>query len=885
MRKTVQKGYLIRYTLLFALVCAGAFLPIWLRGKSLIWTTDGATQYFPFLLYGGNLLRDTVTDLFHGQLALRMYDFAIGMGDDVGAVFRSHPLDFLSAVVPGTYTELLYGFLSLFRMYLAGLSFSAFCFYWKKPESAVLMGSISYVFCGYVFIYGMRHPTFHSALIILPLLLAGAERAMRGQGGLMFAVTSALGFVSNYYFMYVCSFAMAVYVLVRFFDLYQSRRAQNFLRVGLRLVFYYLLGIGLAAAVLFPTVSRLLSSARLETAQAIDLWHYSDAWEYLDCFLDLIAPYYRSAWLTSFAVLTLPAVVVLFTGKRGQYRAQKVFVVIGAISLLIPAWGFVMSGFNSESDRWYFVLSFLLAFVCVTVAEDFFRLTRRQALALAALLAVYGAAAVCRALSQGRTGAGVFGLAELAACVLLLLFLQKKRLSQKTGSRILTAVVCASVVFNGILVYSESAGNVSAEYLDRGEGLSYYGESFYTRFTQIEDDGIYRVDSNTVYSERENASLVLGYHGISMYNSIINADLIRYLLDQESAGINAMHRVFSMDGRAASEALANVKYYMSAEDEKASVPYGFSLMDGLSYDGILMYQNDHPLAFGYTYDRYITEEDYQKLDALERQQVMLDAVVLHAAEEGTALEAVERGTDEILTEAVELPESGKNVKAVKKGYRVGKGGGSIRITCQKKAGYEMYLHLKGLYKDVAAGRVNIRTPDFLKHVMLRGENRKYTLNRRDYQVNLGYSDEDGEEEVEIEFMLPGKYRLKDLELCYVPMVHFADRIEALNEESLQEATAGVNTVSGRVSLSKGKYMVFSIPFSEGWSARVDGRRAELQKANVMYMGLELPAGEHEIVLTYRTPGLLSGVCATLLSVLVVALILWRRRGKRHIQGV
>ena len=47
--------------------------------------------------------------------------------------------------------------------------------------------------------------------------------------------------------------------------------------------------------------------------------------------------------------------------------------------------------------------------------------------------------------------------------------------------------------------------------------------------------------------------MILGYNGISMYNSIINKDIIQYLLDQDSIGVNAIHRIFSMDGRAVSE--------------------------------------------------------------------------------------------------------------------------------------------------------------------------------------------------------------------------------------------------------------------------------------------------------------------------------------------
>ena len=87
-----------------------------------------------------------------------------------------------------------------------------------------------------------------------------------------------------------------------------------------------------------------------------------------------------------------------------------------------------------------------------------------------------------------------------------------------------------------------------------------------------------------------------------------------------------------------------------------------------------------------------------------------------------------------------------------------------------------------------------------------------------------------------------------------PWKGYEEKVAARNQESLQNVMVEKNRVSGTVSLSTDKFMVFSIPWSEGWSVYVDGRERELQKANVMYMGLELEAGDHEIELCYCTPG-------------------------------
>ena len=78
-------------------------------------------------------------------------------------------------------------------------------------------------------------------------------------------------------------------------------------------------------------------------------------------------------------------------------------------------------------------------------------------------------------------------------------------------------------------------------------------------------------------------------------------------------------------------------------------------------------------------------------------------------------------------------------------------------------------------------------------------------------------------------------------------------------------------------------MVFSVPYSGGWTAWVDGEKAELTRANVMYMGIALDAGEHEIRLEYCTPGVKVGAVITVISyvIFLVLLLRWMRKRKQN----
>ena len=886
------RKYLLKYTILFFLLSFLVFLPFLMSGKSFIWKADGEAQYYPYLHYMGNWLRDSLTGLFHGELP-RMFDFSIGMGDDINSIVRFHPLDFLSALVPGRFTELLYQFLILLRLYLAGLSFSVFCFYWKKPEQAVLTGSMIYIFCGYGMRLVLMHPTFGAPLVILPLLFLAAEQVMRKRSVLFLAVITALGFVSNYYFMYMCSIAMAFYVLLRFFDLYRSQRLKNFFGTGFRLLGGYLLGMGLSAVILLPTLARLASSGRIDTEKQVgDLWFYG--WErYLAWFHNLITPGLEMGNNTylSYLVLVLPALTLLFLRKWKDKVTEKLAFLIEVICLLLPAAGWILSGFNAIGNRWTFILSFTLSFIFVVVEEDFSRITRLQRNGLAAVAAVFVLLYLYRFSLQGKNSPHVlWAIAELLVCTAVLLLFKRLQISGQGWSRILLGITCLCAVLNGWITYGGITGSGLQGQEDRGQALNTFTSAPAAVYGAIEDESFWRADTSVMTSGTENTSVILGYNGISMYNSIVNSNILQYLVDQENPGANAIHRIFGLDGRAVPEALANVKYYMTTRDGEQNVPYGYELDEEASGEYYQIYQNQHSLSLGYTYDTWIAAEDYEKLDPLERQQIMKEAVVLEQEAQpgdGDFKDATEdpkkisRCKDEILTVPVELPETGEGVKKSGSRYTVEESGGSIRIPYERRAGYECYLHLIGFTKNASYSFVKISTSDLTKELTLRGKNRTYSLGQENYQVNLGYDEENGQDEICLTFTDKGKYGLKAAEICYVSMENYEEDIEALNREALENISAGNNTVTGTVNLSQRKFMVFSIPCSSGWSVYVDGEKQQLFRANVMYLGLWLEPGEHEIRLCYCTPGLKPGFIITLLCDVIFLLLLieWKQRGK------
>ena len=123
-----------------------------------------------------------------------------------------------------------------------------------------------------------------------------------------------------------------------------------------------------------------------------------------------------------------------------------------------------------------------------------------------------------------------------------------------------------------------------------------------------------------------------------------------------------------------------------------------------------------------------------------------------------------------------------------------------------------------------------------------------------------------------------------------PMQSYEAAVLKLSDETLQNvqlfddnAVHATNRVSGNINLSEAKLLVLAIPYSDGWSAYVDGEPQKILRANTMFCALSLEAGEHEITLRYRTPGLLLGTLVSFLGVLIFAgCLMYQRRFKLSI---
>jgi hypothetical protein len=73
-------------------------------------------------------------------------------------------------------------------------------------------------------------------------------------------------------------------------------------------------------------------------------------------------------------------------------------------------------------------------------------------------------------------------------------------------------------------------------------------------------------------------------------------------------------------------------------------------------------------------------------------------------------------------------------------------------------------------------------------------------------------------------------------------------------ESISDIDAGINDLSFRAAVSGPAILVVSEAMADGWRAFVDGVEQPIFRANVLFRGLILERGEHQVRFVFRPPG-------------------------------
>lgn len=871
---------------MFLLMCIVAFLPFFTEGKSFVWgagVEDGLSQHFSALAYYGEALREFFRNLLAGHPKLVMWDMSLGYGADILSTLNYYaigdPLNLLYGFVSPKNTETMYNFMIVLRMYLAGITFIMYARKMKKRSYGTVIGALVYVFSGFCFRLGLRHPFFINPMIYFPLLCLGIEKIYQRERPYVFIFAVCVSAMSNYYFLYMLTIFAVIYAWIRFYKYTEENKMKNFFLTILKFGMYYTLGIAMAAVILLPSVIGFLGNGRYGNgADWKSLIVYPG--KYYLLFIENFIGYGNMGSNTNAGYLPIVGIVVLFTlfSQRMKHKKYRAAFIASIIALILPIFGYAFNGFSYANNRWAFALSFIVALLTAEMYPRLFVMSKRQQIGIGAGIIIYTVFCIIVNASGEEIlkNKGIMAACGLIAVfyILLLIF---QRLGYDTQKRIvrvsMAILLLISVGVHGYYRFDPKGYAYTQEFMDQGQAYRTLKEDNIRMLSKANDPSVYRVHAEGY--RYKNYGLINHLNTISGYYSITAKCVTDTIKGYDTLGMQYADKYKGVDQRLGLLSLAGVKYITVAHNSQVAkdvssmgdVPYG---VEKLRKKGnITLYKNKYALPFAYAYDSYMTEQQYEQLNGIGKEQAMLAQIILnqHPADKEIQHNEQRNGPD---IQTISLPET--RISSPK-----GKKYADITVPVEKDK--ETYLYFKNLVyhgkkngddKFILTGRkgtkgILVTQNDVQQKIHIQSTFNPYYFGRKDYIVKINHQTSKAKEKVRLNFLSPGEYEFDDISLITVPKKDVLARLKERKENSMKQIQYEGNHFRGVYHAKKDQILCVTIPYSKGWKATVNGNRTKIYKANGMFMGIIMKKGTQSVKLDYETPGLKIGAWISLVA--------------------
>ena len=874
------------YTLMFLLMCIVAFLPFFTEGKSFVWgagVEDGLSQHFSALAYYGEALREFFRNLLAGHPKLVMWDMSLGYGADILSTLNYYaigdPLNLLYGFVSPKNTETMYDFMILLRMYLAGITFIMYARKMKKRSYGTVIGALVYVFSGFCFRLGLRHPFFINPMIYFPLLCLGIEKIYQRERPYVFIFAVCVSAMSNYYFLYMLTIFAVIYAWIRFYKYTEENKMKNFFLTILKFGIYYTLGIAMAAVILLPSVIGFLGNGRY--GNGVD-WKSLIVYpgKYYLLFIENFIGYGNMGSNTNAGYLPIVGIVVLFTlfSQRMKHKKYRVAFIASIIALILPIFGYAFNGFSYANNRWAFALSFIVALLTAEMYPRLFVMSKRQQIGIGAGIIIYTVFCIIVNASGEEIlkNKGIMAACGLIAVfyILLLIF---QRLGYDTQKRIvrvsMAILLLISVGVHGYYRFDPKGYAYTQEFMDQGQAYRTLKEDNIRMLSKVNDPSVYRVHAEGY--RYKNYGLINHLNTISGYYSITAKCVTDTIKGYDTLGMQYADKYKGVDQRLGLLSLAGVKYITVAHNSqvakdvssKGDVPYGVEKQS--KKGNITLYKNKYALPFAYAYDSYMTEQQYEQLNGIGKEQAMLAQIILNQHPADKEIQHNEQRNDPDI-QTISLPETRISSPKGKK---------YADITMPVEKGKETYLYFKNLVYHgkkngddnfILTGRkgtkgILVTQNDVQQKIHIQSTFNPYYFGRKDYIVKINHQTSKAKEKVRLNFLSPGEYEFDDISLITVPKKDVLARLKERKENSMKQIQYEGNHFRGVYHAKKDQILCVTIPYSKGWKATVNGNRTKIYKANGMFMGIVMKKGTQSVKLDYETPGLKIGAWISLVA--------------------
>ena len=774
-----------------------------------------------------------------------------------------------------------------------------------EPLQATVF-SILYALMAYMVIQTID-PMWLDGVVFLPLIALGVEYLIDDGRKLNYIIPIAMMFVANFYIGYMIGIFTAFYFVYYLFFGSEEKRAKftDYVYICCNFAVSTLVSLMLSAYMILP-VYNALQLGKFDFTNPD--YSFKTQFEPLDIIGQLLICQYDSVNVQGSpeiycGILTLVLLPLFFLNSKINVKKKVGYGFLLAVmffSMYIKPVDMMWHG--GQVPNWLpFRYSFIISFILLSMAALAFK--HMDGVKLGHIGGTFfGVLALLLYIGKQEYEhldmmTSIWLSIGLAAVYLIILYVHAARMQESKASRIVLPIVLICAI-SGELVYN----NVHTM-KDVDKEVAYSTRASYEMFVQSGraatdlmeelDDGLYR--SEKTFTRCVNDNLAFGLKGITHSSSVMNAKTLDFI---ETLGFCTRSYYSRYEGSTElTDSLLGIKYILDRGDKPDRpllhstyvkvADYDYKDKDDKDGEGnpkektISIYENPNALAIGYMADDDILRIDHLGNDnPFNSQNVLLSTLTGNTVFDEAGQIA---GVNEYYTRIeVGEPVLGAVTVSDYNGQptytKMDSGDPTVDYRFTVTEAKEIYMFLKTENEQ----KVNLwlgTWDDELDDYSFKGygtyfETKNYCI------ISLGTHPVGTKLSMRLTIANDQNATIiKQPYFYYYNPEVFQPDIDSLKDAQLQVEKFSDTYIKGTVTASEGEILFTSLPYQDGWTVKVDGKKVEHLEVMKAMIGVELTPGTHTVTFSYTPPGFVMGVVLFILG--IGMLVLFYRYDKKN----
>ena len=781
--------------------------------------------------------------------------------------YLSSPLSFLIFLFDKEDISYAITFIVALKCILSATSFS---YYLKKSfnkDNYFLSAfGILYAFSAYFLAY-YWNVMWLDAMIMLPLIALGIEKIFKTGDIKLYTVSLIILFFANYYMGYMCCIFAVLYFFVCFINTYSNDGKLNenavyekkystkalmnnvFINRGVKFAFASIIAALICAITLVPVFMILKNSSATSGTFPQTFKSYFDLLDLITSHFALLETTIRSSgdnvlpniYTGILTFILLPLFLVNNKIKLKEKATYVVLIIFFVFCFNNNCAEYIWHAFHFPNDlpyRYSYMYSFIIAVMGYKTILNFKGIKVKDIAYTG--LAIISFVIICQKfLTNKMTNSTIYATIIFVALWCGFLFLLKNKNAQKkTVSFVLvTFILCETIISSIVgLPLNQDNKNYKENYKTYTDAINYIDNK---------DSGFYRTELCYLNTRMDPA--YYGYNGISVFSSMAyeSYSQLQSSLGMQSNKVNSytyntQTPVYNM--------MFNIKYLIQTDVSLAPSSNLYKKIYNTSDKKSNVYESKYNLPIAYCVnskiDDWVTDEgnpfeiqsDFVKLATgysnvfkpVEYNSTDFDAV--------SGDDVTENGTYWL-----EKSDSSSNY-------------GTETVSLSPTIDGNLYLYVKS--SDIKTITVNSEKVSDITQSM-----------EDAYILDLGYHNKGDEVLVSLDASKMESESTSFDFYCYTADDTVVKNMyNSLAGNSLNVESYSDTTIKGTVKAKENCYLYSSIPYDDGWSVYVDGKKAETFEIGGTLLAIELTPGQHKIEYKYFSVGFLYGIIISAVTV-------------------